>query len=198
MARKKTKQKLIIGTVIAIVVIVSVLGTVLFLKLLVPKAPDPYTESDTSQTTEPEPQAEPKDSADTSSPDTATSSNETQLNPSEVSTIDIEPLGIAVSYKKGIGPFEYEVLRTPNGTKYVEFRSQALAGTKCTNDLGPFVSILVSPSSAEMATVTKQETLDSTVYGLSLASDTCTSDNALLSTYQSAFSDAFYLLKKID
>jgi len=119
------------------------------------------------------------------------------INMEDVATVAIDPMTITVSYMKGIGGFDYQVLRTSGGTKYVQFSSEKLAGTKCTNDMGVFASIIESPTADETATVTKTTTVDTTRYGLSLADATCTSDSALLKQYQDAFSEPFSLLKKM-
>jgi hypothetical protein len=119
------------------------------------------------------------------------------IDPEKVAQVTIEPMSITVSYMKGIGGFDYEVLRTGSGTKYVEFSSTKLAGTKCTNDEGQFASIIEKPSADEAATLSKTTTVEGIEYGLSLADSTCTSDSALLKQYQDAFSGAFSLLKKM-
>jgi len=125
------------------------------------------------------------------------SAEQPAIDPAKVATVAIEPMSIAVSYMKGVGGFDYEVLRTGSGTKYVQFSSTKLAGTKCTNDEGQFVSIIEKPSKDEATTLAKTTTVDGTEYGLSLADSTCTSDSALLKQYQDAFSGAFSLLKKM-
>ena len=140
---------------------------------------------------------------DTSKPTDASrgadaSNTETTLDPAKVSTIDISPISLTVSYVKGIGPFEYEVLRTTNGTRYVEFKSPDLIGTKCTNDTGVFASILADPDSNESSTLAKTVTVDGTKYGLSLEPSTCTADESKLQAYQKSFGDAFSLLKKLN
>lgn len=121
---------------------------------------------------------------------------ETTIDPSTTDQLTIAPMGIAVSYVRGVGGFEYQILRTANGTRFVEFSTGSLVGTKCTNDTGVFVSILESPDATESATLAETVTLDDTTYGLSLADATCTSDAEALKTYQQSFVDAFSLLKK--
>lgn len=120
------------------------------------------------------------------------------IDPASVDSLDIEPLGVTVSYVKGVGGFEYEVLRTPSGTRYANFKNEGLVGTKCTDDKGVFASILVSPKEDEQATLAKKLSVDGVTYGLSLASAACTSNTDLLESYQQSFADAFGLIKKID
>jgi len=175
------------------------LCVILFAKGFTKDTPSTQNSHDTSHQQQPQTDTKPSvdstDSESSSVPDI--SKEDVALAPSQVNTIDVPPLNITVSYKKGVGAFEYEVLRTTNGTKYVEFRSQAVAGTKCTDDQGAFASILVNPSADETATLTTQVTIESDIYGLSLASDSCTGDLDQLAKYQTAFRDAFGLLKKI-
>lgn len=122
---------------------------------------------------------------------------DTPIDPTLVGAIDIIPAGLAVSYLKGVGGFEYEVLRAEGGRKYVELRNASLIGTKCDADAGAFASIIESPSESEQATLAKTTTVDGVKYGLSLALPTCTSDESLLKNYQDAFSKPFHLLKRL-
>lgn len=104
---------------------------------------------------------------------------------------------ITVSYVKGVGAFEYQVLRTPSGTQYVEFRSTDLVGTKCTDDAGAFASIIQNPSSTDnTSSVSQTVELESTKYGLALSGTNCTPNVELLQQYQQSFSKGFSLLKK--
>lgn len=121
-----------------------------------------------------------------------------EIDPTTLATVDIEPANIKVSYIKGAGGFEYEVLRSKDGRKYVELRSPDLIGTKCEDDNGVFVSILESPNDSESATVSKRVTVDGTEYGLSVASATCTSKPEALAKYQDSFTKAFKLLQKLN
>jgi cytoskeletal protein RodZ len=123
--------------------------------------------------------------------------SQSAIDPSKVTAIDIEPMLITVSYMKGVGGFDFAVQRTASGTKYVQFSSSKLVGTKCTNDEGVFASILESPTADESSTLTKTTVVDGTTYGLSLADATCTSNPDLLKQYQDAFSEPFSLLKKM-
>lgn len=200
MLRDKRKRTVIIVAAIVAVILVSV-GTMALMQGLQPKKQDPYKSTDTSgssnSTTDNQPdQQSPSPSQSDSTTKDDNTTNKPALDTSTVGTIDITPMGITASYVKGIGGFEYAVLRTPSGTQYVEFRSPSLVGTKCTDDAGAFASILANPQSDESATLTKTTTIDGTKYGLSLASSTCTSDTAKLKAYQDSFSDAFSLLKK--
>ena len=202
MLRNKSKRTVMV-MIAAAIVIVALLGTVAYMTWLKPKSTDPYKQPDTSSSSQNTPPATQPDQQNSSQsqPDTPTNnSNNTNsqpaLDPTTVGTIDITPMNIIVSYVKGIGSFQYEVLRTPSGTQYVDFRSTDLIGTKCTDDQGTFASILANPQSDESATLAKTTTVDGTTYGLSLVGSTCTSDAAKLSQYQDSFSKAFNLLKK--
>ena len=119
------------------------------------------------------------------------------VDPTTVLTVAIEPMTISVPYIRGVDGFDFQVLRTPSGTKYVQFSSEKLVGTKCTNDQGQFASIIENLSTDEAATVAKTITVDGTSYGLSLADATCTRDSDLLKQYQNAFSEPFSLMKKM-
>lgn len=116
------------------------------------------------------------------------------IDPATVSTVDIEPLGITVSYVKGIAGFEFYVQRTAEGTRYVEFRAPELAGTKCTGDVGVFASIVESPTKQDGATISQEVQVNQKTYGLSLPDTTCTANAELLARYQASFRDAFSLL----
>ncbi len=201
MAHKKRKRTLVTTLSILAVLLVAV-GTVALIRTLSPGKEDPYVqqeqvsqENDANQGVETPDNGQNQTNQQQSSEST---SGEPALDLARVATVDIVPMDITVSYVKGIGGFEYEVLRANNGTRYVEFRSPQLIGTKCTNDAGTFASILASPTEGERGTLTKTTTVDGTTYGLSLADATCTSDTAKLQSYQKSFSDAFSLLKNID
>lgn len=199
MARKISKRTIVVASAV-LVVLVALVGTIAIIRATQPKEQDPYKTTETSSTedtsteTTDEKEATSQDSTD--KPSNGQSSAESSLDPATVGTIDIQPLSITVSYVKGVGGFEYEVLRTPSGTQYVEFQSSELAGTKCTDDTGVFVSILVDPETDEASTLAKTTTVDGTKYGLSLAGANCTSDASKLQAYQKSFNDAFNLLKK--
>lgn len=130
----------------------------------------------------------------------AAEADETSLpavDPSTLASIDIEPLEITVFYTKGTGAFEFEVLRASDGTRYVEFSNAGLVGTKCSDDNGVFATIIESPASSDDSSIISDTVeVDGTIYGLSLATDTCTADPALLDTYQSGFINGFSQLEK--
>lgn len=199
MAQKKGKQALLTAVSI-FVVLLAVVGTIAIIKALNPGTNDPYVQQTTNQSTEDTPtETDEADSPATPSvPDENNSANDSEpaIDPATLATIDVTPMALTVSYTKGVGGFEYEVLRRPNGTRYVEFSSPELVGTKCTNDKGVFASILESPASEEIATLAKTTTVGGMTYGLSLAAATCTSNATLLKDFQNAFSTPFSLLKK--
>ncbi len=203
MVRKKDTRKLILLLSVLGVLVVAV-ATVAIIKAV--SSGGSNGENESSQTSS---------TSDTSNQQTATTeeSDKTEeatqppqntteetpaIDPATVNTTTIEPMDITVSYVKGAGGFEYEVLRTPNGSRYVEFRSPDLVGTKCTDDQGAFASILENPSSSEASTIAKTVTVDDMQYGLSLAAANCTSDTEKLQKYQQSFNDAFSLLKKAE
>ncbi len=183
----------VIVTLSILLVVIGVAGTLALLAQ--PKADDPYaTKTPATESTEntapandtPEKATEPEKPAP-----------QTTLAPEEVATIDIPSLAITVSYKKGVGGFEYRVGRAAAGTQYVEFSNATLIGTKCTNDRGVFASIIKNPTASDQATISQTTKVADDVYGLSLAGASCTSDAASFSSYQSAFKDGFSLLKAL-
>lgn len=206
MAQKKGKRTLITTLSVLFVLLIAI-GTIALVKALNSDNPDPYIQ-DTSSTSDSEESTNQDEATDektnteqnedqkTNQPDDEDSAVE--LDPATVGTIDIPPMDITVSYVKGVGGFEYEVLRANNGTRYVEFRNESLVGTKCTNDMGTFASIIANPTESERLTLAKTQKVGDMTYGLSLADGTCTSDKSLLQEYQSSFSDAFSLLKQME
>lgn len=195
---KNTSKRTLVTTLSVLAVLLLVIGAIALFRLSAKQ--DPYvspadTQSkDSSQTTE---TPDETSSTDGTGANNAQSDYQATIDPATVATVDIVPMTITVSYVKGIGAFEYEILRAQNGTRYVEFRSPSLVGTKCTNDMGTFASIIANPTDTESSTLSKTTTVDGTKYGLSLADATCTSDSAALQKYQQSFSDAFTLLKKL-
>jgi len=192
MAQGLGNKKIVIAIIVAAVLLVA--ATVLIIvqqanrnnvDTTVETSQQPET---TQETTKPEPEKENSDEAMTPA---------SALDPSTVSTIDIQPLDLTVSYVKGIPGFEYQILRTAQGTKYAELTNEAIKGTKCTDDTGVFASIIVSPGDAEAPTLDAKTVVEGTTYGLSLASNTCTNNQELLDKFQSSFSSAFSLLKKM-
>lgn len=202
MVRKRSKRALyiVIGVLIALVFVV---GIVVFAKTSnneTSKNADTSPSTDTTKTPDATTPSNSENDNNTSNetPDVPKdTTNTATIDPGQVSTIAIEPMLITVSYMKGIEGFDFQVLRNPNGTKYVQFSAPKLVGTKCTNDVGAFVSIIENPTADEAATLTKTTETDGKTYGLSLADATCTADAALLKQYQDAFSEPFSLLKKI-
>jgi len=135
--------------------------------------------------------------------DTAESTDEIKpetpaVDPATLASIAVEPLGVTISYTKGIQAFGYEVKRTADSTIYAEFSADDLIGTKCTDDTGLFASIIKNPTSTEDQTILANTVkLGGDTYGLSLAGEGCTSDGKLLREYQSAFSNGFSSLRSL-
>lgn len=203
MRAQRNKKIAIISTSIAIVVLIAGLVIGYFIFQASQAEDDPFTESATTQQPESDISDEPPVDESTlpeteSEPQEPTPTPATELDPSTVSTIDIEPLNITVSYVKGVPGFSFIVLRTQDGTEYVEFRNEDLAGTICTDDEGAFASIIVGPSEQDIATLAQTVTVNETVYGLSLPSEDCTDNTALFEQYQQSFTDAFSLLTVLD
>jgi hypothetical protein len=194
MVQRKAKKKLIaalavVGALVLIIAIVAVVKS--------KSSTDSSASTQTSQKDTPEArnESETTDMPQVTKP--AETTTEPSIDPATLAIVTIEPVSLAVSYLKGVGGFDFEVLRTSSGTKYIQFSSTKLAGTKCTDDKGQFASIIESPSSDESATLTKTTIVDGTTYGLSLADETCTNDSDLLKQYQDAFSGPFSQLKKM-
>ena len=197
MVKNKGKRSLIIAISIASVLLVAIIVAII-LRSLGSAGNDPYVQSTETTNTSDQATTTPDEnnSKDETKPATDNNNNQVAVDPATLTTVDIVPMSITVSYVKGIGGFEYEVLRAQNGTRYVEFSSTELVGTKCTNDTGVFASILASPTEAEGSTITKTIKVDGTDYGLSLADATCTADTTKLQKYQQSFSNGFSALKK--
>ena len=181
MAQYKGRKKLftVLAVIVALLLVVAVVTVV--------KSLTSNKSSDSSQTASKDAPAVSDKSKTTDTPATtqpAETTTQPSIDPATVTTVDIEPASLTVSYLKGIGGFDFEVLKT-------------MGGTKCTNDQGQFASIIVSPSADESTTLAKTITVDGTTYGLSLADATCTNDADLLKQYQDAFSGPFSLLKKM-
>lgn len=196
--RQSNKVKLIIGLAVLVAVVAFGLLYVLNRKDDNSTAKQPDTsevkknDSHTDTTNQPnKDQKPPEDSSE--KPDQAA-----VIDPATLNVIEVSQARLAVFYVKGIGSLEYEVLRSSDGRKYVEFRNPELIGTKCEDDLGVFVSILESPNSSEQTTVSNKVSVEGVEYGLSVASPTCTSNAELLTKYQDAFIKPFSLLKKLN
>mgnify|MGYP003582209510 CR=1 FL=1 len=200
MATKKGNRKKLVTALSILVLLLVVIGTITLIKVVGSGKNDPYTQQSESNQTD-ESSNDDSSKNDESDSEAEAPQNQTpeesQIDPATVSTVDITPMEITVSYVKGIGGFEYEVLRAANGTRYVEFRSPTFIGTKCTNDAGTFVSIIASPTESESTGLAKTTMVDGTKYGLALADASCTGKPEELQKYQKSFSDAFSLLKKI-
>ena len=192
--QERAKKRLIIASVLIVAVIALVVT------LLVVNGNRSAQRQAAQETTKSE--TEKKESSEnTSSPLESETPKEDEdlsaIDPATIGTVDITPASLTVSYIKGVGGFAYEVLRSADGRKYIELKNSELAGTKCSDDTGVFVSILEAPNESEKATISKTMALDGVQYGLSVASPTCTSEPELLKQYQDAFSKPFGLLKKL-
>lgn len=199
MAVKRSRKRFAIIGVVVLLVLGGIVTTFALSGNNAKK--DPYVKDSSTKTTNnpSDGGANNSDSQNSQStpknPDAKTDTQPTP-DPTTVATIDVAQLNITVSYVKGINGFSYQIQRAPDGSQYVEFYSDALKGTKCSDDEGQFASILVNPDSNEKATVAKSTVVDGTTYGLSLSATACTSSPDLLAQYQKSFSDAFSLLKK--
>ena len=191
------RKKLIaaVSVIAALVLIISI--------FVIAKTSLPNKSADSSETSTKDVPSISDEDNDTDAPVSSSPDNtepevapESPVDLSTVTTVDIEPVSLTVSYSKGVGGFDFEVLRTPSGTRYVQFSSPKLVGTKCTDDTGAFASIIEKPTADESTTLAKTTTIDGIAYGLSLAESTCTNNSDLLKQYQDAFSKPFSLLKK--
>jgi len=194
MVQRKGRKKLF-AAIAALGALVLIIAIVAIVKSM--SSPEPSVSNDTTQKDTPSISDEANNTEEPAKTEPEKVTTETAVDPAQTASVAIEPMTITVSYMKGIGGFDYEVLRTGSGTKYVQFSSTKLAGTKCTDDIGEFASIIEKPSADEATTLAKTVTVDGTEYGLSLADATCTSDAESLKQYQNAFSEAFSLLKKM-
>lgn len=193
MAQKKGKRTLyIVIGVLAIAVLA--IGIVAFVRSLEPASP---SEPQQSSPSEDQPSQKPANTNESTATPSDESTNQPVIDPERVSTTDIEPMMITVAYIKGINGFDFQILRNPNGSKYVQFSSPSLVGTKCTNDTGVFASIIENPTADERGTLSKTTVVDGTTFGLSLADESCTNNSEELKQYQASFSEPFTLLKKM-
>ena len=195
MAQSRAKQTVITAAIV-LVILFAVIAAMLFIRSQTSSQGSTDVETinvETEQTVEVE---DEDTSATTPIPD----EEEPVAKPdaANFTTIAIDPLAINIYYTKGTGPFEFAVLRTPGGTRFVEFRAPSLIGTKCTDDLGAFASIIEDPKESDSTTLAESIQVGANSYGLSLATDACTSDAGLLSKYQSAFRDGLPLLSAIE
>lgn len=195
MARTQGKTGLIV-TIGVLVIALLIFGVIALAKNAQKTTPAPST--DTSKqvpgTTKDATSTE-TDATDTPAKD---SSTVPVADPSTLSSIDVAPLGMTVFYTKGIPGFDFAVKKTADKTQFAEFSSSDLVGTKCTDDVGLFATIIKNPSSNEdQATISQTVKLGSDTYGLSLAGKGCTSDASLLDQYQTAFKNGFSSLKSL-
>jgi hypothetical protein len=192
MAKKQGKTGLIV-TIIALGLTLVIVSTIVLLHNL--NRPEATDEASSTETTQEDTPAETTPDEDVTSEETTPPA----VDPATLTSIDIEPLGIAVFYTKGTPGFEYAIKRTADRTEYIEFSSPDLVGTKCTDDGGVFASIIKNPASSEDQTaVSQKKTVGSDVYVLSLAGKNCASNVELLDEYQTAFSNGFSQLQAIE
>lgn len=190
MAKGQGKTGLIV-TIVALALTVIIVGTIALLQNLnKPAISNDATSSESTKDSDTEVNKE-----DEATPE---ETKVTSVDPSTLTSVDIEPLAITVFYTKGTPGFDFAVKRTADRTQYVEFSSPNLIGTKCTNDEGVFASITKNaPSSVQQTESVKQKVGDDT-YELLLSGKDCTSDIELLKEYQSAFSNGFSQLKAME
>lgn len=202
---RRNKVQLPVVTIVIAVVLLAIIGVVAAIKTFGGSGTvdAPVTQQqEGAQDTKAPTQTDSSDAAtkEEVSDKAASDSTAASIDPATVSTIDVTQMSITVSYVKGLNDgFEYEVLRTPSGTRYVQFSTPVLVGTKCTDDNGTFASIVQSPTADDdTSTIDQKTTVDGTVYGLSLSGENCTGNLELFAQYQKSFSDAFPLLKKME
>lgn len=194
--RKRNSKGLRAAVIVLAVLLLAVGAIAIWQYARTNKAQDTASTADTSQAdTSSDSSVAPADDSTAKPSDNSNTGDIPQIDPATVSTVEVEPMNLTVSYKKGTPGFEFNVIRTSGGTKYVQFSAPELVGTKCSNDVGAFASIIASPTANDATTLTTTKVVDDVVYGLSFATDTCTNKPELLATYQNAFSYAFSLLK---
>jgi cytoskeletal protein RodZ len=195
MARTQGKKRLI-AAIVVLGIVLLIVGVIVVAKNVSQKPATKTT--DTSKTSADITKDASTTETDTTDPSTTNTTASPSVDPATLTSIDVQPLGIAVSYTKGVGAFNFEVKKTADQTQYVEFSSTDLAGTKCTDDNGLFASIIKNPSSSEVqATITQTVKVGNDTYGLSLAGKGCTSNPDLLDQYQTAFTNGFPSLKAL-
>lgn len=195
MHRTQGKKRLII-TIIILGVFVLIAGGIAWASTH--KETSGTKNSDTSQVTQVK-KDEPTTETD-NSPSVTTEVKPTVVmaDPATLSTVDIDPMHLVVSYTKGIPGFDFVIKHTADRTEYVEFSAAELVGTKCTDDDGSFASIIKNPSADENQTTIAQKVVAAgDTYGLSLYGRGCTNNTELLDQYQTAFSGGFTSLKAI-
>lgn len=184
------KTRIILSCVVALVVIAGCVALLLSRKG--EEASLPETTSKTSKS------AATKNTTSKNEAEAPSKTVSVKADPSTLSSVAIQPLGVTVFYAKNTPGFEYEIKKTADGTQYVEFTAQELIGTKCTDDEGLFASIVQNPMSSEdQTTVSETVKVGNDTYGLSLAGAGCTSDGALLGQYQDGFKKGFSSLQAL-
>jgi len=194
MAKTQSKTGLIVTIVILAVVILGVSAFAIVGK----KDTSPPVTNETSTT--PATNTAKDDTKDTDPPNVTGGPETTKpaVDPNMLASVDVEPLGIVVYYAKGTPGFDFAIKKTANRTQYVEFTSTDLVGTKCTDDMGLFASIIKNPTSEEdQTTISETVKVGSDSYGLSLASASCTTNSELLTKYQAGFKEGFSSLKAL-
>lgn len=193
MAKGQGKTGLII-TIVVLGLTVLVVGAIAFWQNASREA-----DTKTADTTDTASSEEATTDTPAKTEETETPTPASDVDPSTLSSIDIEALGITVFYTKGLPGFEYAIKKTADNTQYIEFTAPQLVGTKCTDDTGSFATIVKNPISPEnQSTISATTKVGSDTYGLSLAGKNCTPDEALLDTYQTAFSNGFSSLKAME
>lgn len=195
---QKRKWAWIIGSsAVALLLVIGLIVTMLTLTRTEAE-PDPFLSDNTSvEEPAPEEEATVEETPEPEELPAVEEEAEPEIDPASVSAIDSAPLGVTVSYVRGVPGFEFQVKRTAASTQYVDFSSEELVGSKCTEDEGVFATILKNPTADESATLTTKKTLNENIYGLALPEATCTGDAELFARYQSAFEDAFGLLAEL-
>ncbi|HRQ86945.1 MAG TPA: hypothetical protein PLY16_02435 [Candidatus Saccharibacteria bacterium] len=190
-SRSGQKTKLIV-TIVALLVTISMVAVIVWWAQQSKQTAPNVEQDDTSQAApDPTPQPSP-----TPAPDPSDDDSTNNIDTSNAEELVIEPLDIVMYYDKDLLGFEYHILRTAEGTQYIEFSTERLIGNKCTNDKGVFASFIKNPSTEEDRSTLSQETnVNGDTYGLTLTGESCASDLTLLETYQKGLADYFSLLK---
>jgi len=187
MAKTQSKKRLLVIIIALLVVALAIAGAVVAKNLNTPTE----TTTDTSQESTDVTDSDASTDTDTEPAPKPDTSVTPAVDPATLSSVVVEPLGVTVFYSKGVPGFDFVVKRTAAQTQYVEFSTAALVGTKCTDDEGVFASIIKNPGDNERQTTTQIIQVGNDTYGLTLAGAGCTADAALLTEYQTAFTDGF-------
>lgn len=197
----QSKKRRIVGIVIAVVIVIVLVWILVAVHGEKQSAVVPSNDTSKQQaakTTDEQTKTNTDAQTGTNSDTTQVQSQTPVADPATLSSVDVAPLGITVSYTKGTPGFEYTVDKTADNTQYVEFTSTDLVGTKCTDDEGLIASIIENPTSTEnQTTISQTIKVGSNTYGLSLASPGCTANTDLLTQYQAGFKDGFSSLKAL-